>query len=303
MNLRRIEAFLAVADAGSISRAAGQLDVAQSVVSRHIGALEQQLGTRLFARTGRGVVLTDAAQQLAPRLRAALDEMLRATQEAAELGDQPSGVVRIGLVPAATRPLVGLLHRQVSERFARIRLQFVDGFSNVLEERLVEGELDLAVINRFSLATHRGEERLCVLASQVVGPAGAFAPDQTEIDFKQLAELPLVVASRPNGLRVALDQSSRQAEVKLNVVVEADSLLTMKDLVLQAGLYTVLPHHVVHEEVLAGRMSAAHLVRPELPRVLSLVITAHHPATAATRAVAHEIRELVQRELVGAVWR
>lgn len=303
MNLRRIEAFLAVADAGSISRAAGQLDVAQSVVSRHIGALEQQLGTRLFARTGRGVVLTDAAQQLAPRLRAALDEMLRATQEAAELGDQPSGVVRIGLVPAATRPLVGLLHRQVAERFVRIRLQFVDGFSNVLEERLVEGELDLAVINRFSLATHRGEERLCVLASQVVGPAGAFAPDQTEIGFKQLAELPLVVASRPNGLRVALDQSSRQAEVKLNVVVEADSLLTMKDLVLQAGLYTVLPHHVVHEEVLAGRMSAAHLVRPELPRVLSLVITAHHPATAATRAVAHEIRELVQRELVGTVWR
>ena len=303
MNLRRIEAFLAVADAGSISRAAGQLDVAQSVVSRHIGALEQQLGTRLFARTGRGVVLTDAAQQLAPRLRAALDEMLRATQEAAELGDQPSGVVRIGLVPAATRPLVGLLHRRVAERFARIRLQFVDGFSNALEERLVEGELDLAVINRFSLATHRGEERLCVLASQVVGPAGAFAPEQTEIDFKQLAELPLVVASRPNGLRVALDQSSRQAEVKLKVVVEADSLLTMKDLVLQAGLYTVLPHHVVHEEVLAGRMSAARLVRPELPRVLSLVITAHHPATAATRAVAHEIRELVQRELVGTVWR
>jgi LysR family transcriptional regulator, nitrogen assimilation regulatory protein len=303
MNLRRIEAFLAVAEAGSISRAASHLEVAQSVVSRHVGALEAELGTRLFARTGRGVSLTDAAQELAPRLRAALDDMARATQDASERGDQPSGVVRVGLVPAATRPLVGLLHRRVSERFPRIRLQFVDGFSNALEERLVQGELDLAVINRFGTGVHRGEERLCVVASQIVGPAGAFGPDQAEIGFRQVAELPLVVASRPNGLRVALDQLCRHAEVQLKIVVEADSLLTMKDLVLQSGLYTVLPHHLVHEDVLAGRMSAARLVRPELPRTLSLLITASHPATAAMRAVAHELRDVVQRELVSQVWK
>ncbi|MBL8302661.1 MAG: LysR family transcriptional regulator [Ideonella sp.] len=303
VNLRRIEAFLAVADAGSISRAASHLAVAQSVVSRHVGALEAELGTRLFARTGRGVVLTDAAQELAPRLRAALEDMARATQAAADRGDQPSGVVRVGLVPAATRPLVGLLHRRVRERYPRIRLQFVDGFSNALEERLVQGELDLAVINRFDLAAHRGEERLCVLASQVVGPAGAFGPEPAEIGFRQLAELPLVVASRPNGLRVALDQLCRQAEVQLNIVVEADSLLTMKDLVLQAGLHTVLPHHVVHEDVQAGRMSVARLVRPGLPRVLSLLVTGSHVATAAMRTVAHELRDVVQRELVPAVWK
>ena len=303
VNLRRIEAFLAVADAGSISRAASHLAVAQSVVSRHVGALETELGTRLFARTGRGVVLTDAAQQLAPRLRAALDDMERATQAATERGDQPSGVVRVGLVPAATQPLVGLLHRRVSERYPRIRLQFVDGFSHALEERLVQGELDLAVINRFGLALHRGEERLCVLASQVVGPAAAFGPGPAEIGFRQLAELPLVVASRPNGLRTALDQFSRRAGVPLKIVVEADSLLTMKDLVLQSGLYTVLPHHVVHDDVLAGRMSVARLVRPELPRALSLLITGSHAVTAAMRTVAHELRDVVQRELVPAVWK
>ena len=303
MNLRRIEAFLAVAEAGTISRAASQLEVAQSVVSRHIAALEQQLGYQLFQRTGRGVVLTDAAGQLAPRLRAALDDMRRATQEAGERSDQLSGVVRVGVVPAATRPLVGLLYRRVAERYPRVRLQFVDGFSNALEERLVQGELDLAVINRFGLAHHRGEERLCVVASQVVGPPGAFAPGQTEIGFKQMAELPLVLASRPNGLRVALDQLCRHAEVQLRVVVEADSLLTMRDLVLQGGLYTVLPHQLVHEDLAAGSLSAVRLVRPELPRTLSLATTAHHSTTAAMRAVAHELREVVQRDLVPALWR
>ena len=302
MNLRRIEAFLAVADAGNISRAAAQLEVAQSVVSRHVAALEQQLGYRLFERTGRGVVLTDAAQQLAPRLRAALADMALATQEAAELGGQPGGVVRVGLVPAATRPLVGLLYGRVAEQFPRIRLQFVDGFSHALEEGLVQGELDMAVINRFTLAHHRGEERLCVLSSHVVGPAGAFAPGQTEIGFRQLAELPLVVASRPNVLRVALDQLSRQESLQLKVAAEADSLMTMKDLVREAGLFTILPHHVVADDVAAGRMAVVRLVRPELPRALSLVLTAKHPASAAMRAVAHEVRELVQHRLVPAVW-
>ena len=69
MNLRRIEAFLTVAETRNISRAAAQLEVAQSVVSRHIAALEAELGCRLFERTGRGVALTPSAQQLAPRLR------------------------------------------------------------------------------------------------------------------------------------------------------------------------------------------------------------------------------------------
>ena len=200
-------------------------------------ALEQQLGYRLFERTGRGVVLTDAAQQLAPRLRAALADMALATQEAAELGGQPGGVVRVGLV---------------------------------------QGELDMAVINRFTLAHHRGEERLCVLSSHVVGPAGAFAPGQTEIGFRQLAELPLVVASRPNVLRVALDQLSRQESLQLKVAAEADSLMTMKDLVREAGLFTILPHHVVADDVAAGRMAVVRLVRPELPRTLSLVPAVWH---------------------------
>ena len=64
------------------------------MVSRHVAALEQQLGWRLFERTGRGVVMTAAASQLAPQLRAAIDDMRRATQQAGEQGDPLAGVVR-----------------------------------------------------------------------------------------------------------------------------------------------------------------------------------------------------------------
>lgn len=302
MNLRRIEAFLAVAEARSISRAAAQIEVAQSVVSRHIAALEAQLGCRLFERTGRGVALTQAAERLAPRLRAALEEMQRATIEAADIGDQPSGVVRLGVVPSAARPLVGMLHQRIAERHVRIRLQFVEGFSNPLEEQLAEGQIDLAVVNRFGRVTRRGDETLCVIDSMVIGAPGAFKPGQ-EISFRQLAERPLVLAARPNALRVALDLPSKKAGVQLRVAVESDSLLIMKDLVVQAGLCTVLPRQAVHEELALGLLSAARLVKPTVPRTLSLIASVRRPGSAATRAVARELRDIVQHTLVHTAWR
>lgn len=303
MNLRRIEAFLAVAETRNISRAATQLEVAQSVVSRHVAALEAELGYRLFERTGRGVAPTLAAQQLAPRWRAALQEMRNAIVEVAELADQPNGVVRVGVVPAAACPLVSLLYQRVAAGFPRVRLQFFEGFSNALEEQLSNGDLDLAVINRYGRSRHRGEERLCVVDSLVVGSAGAFATPRRDIAFKSLAALPLVLASRPNGLRVALDQVCRRAGVQLQVAVEADSLPTMKDLVQHGGLYTVLPHHLVHDELAAGSLTSSRLVRPAFPRTLSMAASSRHPGSAATRAVWREIRDVSETSLVHKVWR
>lgn len=299
LNLRRIEAFLAVMETRNISRAAAQIEVAQSVVSRHLAALEAQLDCRLFERTGRGVAPTPSAERLAPRLRAAMAEMLQATLEAAEVGDQPSGTVRLGLVPTAALSLVSRLYLRVSERLPRVRLHFVEGFSNPLDEQLAAGQLDLAVINRFGRQVRSGEERLCVLDSLVIGPGGMFAPGQT-VSFRQLADIPLVLAARPNG-RAPFDQASRQTGVQLNVAVESDSLLVMKDLILRAGLCTVLPYQAAHEELGRGLMSAAKLVRPTVPRVWSLVTSPRSPASEATRAVARELREVVQREFVPTV--
>lgn len=302
LNLHRIDAFLAVIRARNMSRAAAQLEVAQSVVTRHVAALEAQLGCRLFERTGRGVTPTPAGERLAPRLRAAIDEMRNATAEAAEDGDGPSGVVRLGVVPGAARPLVGMLYQRMCERFPRIALQFVEGFSNPLEDQMADGHLDLVVVNRYGRATRRSEEKLGVLESLVIGGPGIFQPGQA-LRFRQLAERPLVLAARPNGLRVALNQVSRRVGVQLQVAVESDSMLIMKDLVVQAGLCTVLPRQAVHDELQAGLLTAARLTAPMVPRILSLITSNRTPGTEATRAVARQIRDIVQTRLLPTVWR
>ncbi len=302
LNLHRIEAFLAVMELRNISRAAAQIEVAQSVVSRHLSALEGQLGCRLFERTGRGVAPTPAAELLAPPLRTAIALMQQATEQAADVGNQPSGVVRLGVVPVAVRPLAGPLHDRVSRQLPRVRLQLIEGFSAPLEEQVGAGQLDLAVINRLGQVRRRGEQRLCTLDTHVLGPPGVFRADET-LTFRQLADHPLVLAARPSGVRAALDQLSRKAGVTLRIVAESDSLLITKELVLRAGLFTLAPREAVQEELDLGLLTSARLVRPTVPRQLSLIATARGPTSAATRAVARELRAIVDATLGGAAAR
>lgn len=66
--------FIKVAELGSLTKAATAIDVPQSMVSRHISQLEQQCGSRLFRRTGRGVVLTEFGEQIFPRIEALIAE-------------------------------------------------------------------------------------------------------------------------------------------------------------------------------------------------------------------------------------
>ena len=302
MNLHQIQAFLTVAETGNISRAAALLDVAQSVVSRHIQALEAGIGCRLFERTGRGVALTDIAELLAPKLRAALDSMHAATAEAAEHSGKPRGVVRLGLVPAAARPLAGLLTRTLARSAPGIALQFVEGFSNPLEDMLANGGLDLAIVNRYGTGQRRGDVALCVVDSHVIGPPNTFSRSAATITLAELAALPLVLAARPNGLRVELDQICRRSGVVLDVKAESDSLLVMKDLLVQNAMFTLLPRQAVHEELRHGLLSAARLLEPDLPRRLCLLTGGREPRSLAVQATARAIKALVRRAEIRRIW-
>ena len=83
-------------------------------------------------------------------------------------------------------------------------------------------------------------------------------------------------------------------------MAESDSLLITKELVLRAGLFTLAPREAVQEELDLGLLTAARLVRPTVPRQLSLIATARGPTSAATRAVARELRAIVDATLGGA---
>ncbi len=146
MELRHLRYFVAVAEELHFGRAAQRLHLSTPTLSQQIQALEREIGTTLFERTGRGVTLTNAGRVLLVKaqttLRAA-DTAVRETQHAGGVADP---VVRLGLLNGApdwlTSWLEGLAARALPER----RTVFVGGSSADQFTLLERGEIDLAVI-------------------------------------------------------------------------------------------------------------------------------------------------------------
>ena len=84
----------------SLSRASAALDLPPSVVSRHIAQLETESGSRLFRRTGRGVVLTELGERIYPRVKALIREGEQLADDIRTSRGVPMGEVRLGLLPS-----------------------------------------------------------------------------------------------------------------------------------------------------------------------------------------------------------
>lgn len=96
MELRQLQYFLKVAQKEHVTRAAEELHVAQSAVSRQIHQLEQELGVDLFMQKGRNLQLTPVGQLFCKRVESVLKELERSVAEVHEFLDPELGEIRIG---------------------------------------------------------------------------------------------------------------------------------------------------------------------------------------------------------------
>jgi DNA-binding transcriptional LysR family regulator len=291
LDLRALRAFTSVAEHGSLTRASAALEVAQSALSRRISALEEALGGRLFHRTGRGATPTDFALALLPRARAMLADNDALCAEA--LGEQtnPAGVVTLGLVPAVARPLVSALVVRLQKEYPRIRLCALEAYSGQVEEWLTAGRVDIGIFNRYGRAKVPGAE---LFAESPLVVVAAWRPGAvpTEWPFRALAELPLVLAPRPNSLTATLADLAARHKIKLDVVLEAGSSALVRDAVVRAGLATLVPTHFAEREYAGAEFTRTPVVQPAIRQQAWLSLTSQRPASLAVRAVARMVLEM-----------
>ena len=293
MNLKQLETVALVAKLGSLSRAARAMGTAQSLVSRTIGQIELEWGDRVFERTGRGVVLSEFGKRIFPEIELLLAQSARLHDEIRNVAGVPAGMVRIGVLPSMTRRLIPRLFADLRDAAPGVHLRVVEGFSGQLDEQLDSGHLDLAVINRYGPSARQNEDVLATVENYLVGASGHPLASQPVVDFRSLNGVPLVLPPAPNGLRLILDQHARQQDVTLDVALEVESLNAMKEVALSGHALTILPHLAVDDEVRAGRLVAAEIVNPKLPRSISLGLTQHHPLSRAARFVLARLHELI----------
>jgi LysR family nitrogen assimilation transcriptional regulator len=292
MDLKEIRAFCSVAEGGGFSRAAAALGVAQSVLSRQVSALEGELGGRLFHRTGRGVQPTELGRGLLPRAKALLAEAeLLAAQARGESGN-PAGTVDLGVVPGWAHPLVTTLVRQLQADYPRVKLRVHEAYSGQIEAWIGNGQVEVALFNRYRRSAVRGAEIVAHSDMMLVGPKGHPLLQGKDVPFRALADVALCGPVRPNALTSVMIELAQRQGIELNWVLEGSASATIREAVARCGLCTVFPRPYVEREMGAA-FAAARIVKPLIEQTTWLAVGTQRPATLAARTVARLVRQIL----------
>src|SRR5438477_5803282 len=145
MDLRQLNAVVAVAEYGSFSAAADALHTVQSNISTHVARLERELGCPLIDRAA-GCRLTEEGQAVVERARRVSAELEALVADVAALRHEVTGNVRLGVIGTTARWLVPRLLPAMAERHPKVHMVIVEATSTSLEPQLAD-RLDLAVVN------------------------------------------------------------------------------------------------------------------------------------------------------------
>lgn len=291
MDLTRLQYFVAVAEAGSLSRAAAALSMSQPALSRQVLLLEEELGQRMFDRTGRGVVLTPSGEALLAHARAVFARGEEARADMLDRQRSPRGRVTVGLPPRVAHVLTADLVQQFLARFPEASITVEEGLSVRLRESLVAGRVDLAVL--FD-PPHSPQLLLETLLREPVVLIST-APVPSKIRLAAVARRSLVMPSGPHSLRQLLESHTRPRNMALKVVAEVDSVQTVLSLVARGVGDTVLPQSAVRSWPYAEQVHVAAVVAPSMRNRLVLAIPRARPATLLSRNAAQILRELLAR--------
>ncbi|MFM0034636.1 LysR substrate-binding domain-containing protein [Paraburkholderia strydomiana] len=306
IEIRELRSFVHIARVGSFSRAAAELYVAQPALSRQIAKLEEELGTALFVRHGRGVRLTSGGAQLLERAEMIINFVAQTGEHVRASSDRLSGHIALGLPPAVGVHVSAPIVEAFRERWPAVGLHIREGLSSSLQEWLLDRRVDLAIVYNQPALEAFDVLPLCNEAMVIVGP-----PDDTVIKrrggeplrIRDLAELPLIVPGFPHANRRVLEQAAVQHGVHLRVVLEVDSVALTKALVNRGLGYSLLTYTAIQDEVQRGDLRALPIERPSIRSIVSLATLREQRASRLVRTMADVVRDNVHELAVNGAWK
>ncbi|MDT8444525.1 MAG: selenium metabolism-associated LysR family transcriptional regulator [Desulfuromonadales bacterium] len=257
MNLRQIEVFVAVVEAGSFSRGADAALLTQSTVSQHVAALESEFELRLLDRTGQGVVLTRAGELFLQHARQVLSECASLQQAMAGFRGLHQVCLTIGASNIPANYLIPTILPHLSAEHPGIALTMQTGDSRAMLNRLLADEVELVVVG--SRSDDRGIEYLPLTGDLLVLTVSSRHPWSrcTAITLDELAESPIIVRENGSGSDQALQQALRQAGFdpnRLQVAVRLGSNEAVRQALLNGFGAAFLSELSIQQELKRGEL-------------------------------------------------
>jgi LysR family nitrogen assimilation transcriptional regulator len=300
MEIKQLQHFSRIAEIGNLTRAASVLGVTQAALSRQVAQLEAELGTELFRRNGRGLVLTDAGRRLLDQVPMVLRQIAIAERAVKGASGPVQGTFVLGLAPSLARTVVVPLIQAFREQLPEVTLRTVDGTSANLGELVGAGKLDCAVIynpipNDAVELRPLASERLYLVSGPQAVRDGCVPPRSVRLE--RLPELPLVIAGKTNVVHGVLAACLAERGLTAQVVHEIENLTAILDLIRHGYGYSVIPLSGVQPCIGDPELRLHRVDSPGLECSLSIAT----PARAGNDMLISEstslLREVVLKEL------
>jgi LysR family hydrogen peroxide-inducible transcriptional activator len=250
MEFQQLRYLTAVADLGNFSRAAESCHVSQPSLSAQLAKLEDELGGSLIERSRRGSRLTPRGELFIPRAREVLRQLEDAERDIADFDRGEVGAIRLGCLPTTGAYLLPpLLAAHKGER-PGVRVILSEGSSPVLAERLMDREVDLAIMDQAGMTDGLTGTELFSEPLFIALPADHRLSARQTLSLADLAGEGLILMRRGHGFnRIVTDALSR-AGIEPRVVYESSEIETVQALV-RAGLgISIVPRMIcVHSDI------------------------------------------------------
>ena len=293
MTLQQLTYFLATVEHGSFSGAARSLYLTQPAISEQIRQLEGELGIALFARAGRGLVLTEAGKRFRPEAERVLADVERSRDAVAEVRDLRGGTLSFGMFGTASAYLIADLVADFRRRYPDVRLRLVGVNSSEVADQVRNGTLEAGLIvlpvddAGLDLRVARLEELVVVSreAERMSSP----------MTFEALASAPLILYDAQYGaddpMRRQLLERSQRAGVTLRPVIEVESIEAAVGLARRGLGDTIVPRAAISKRGSRG-LHFASFDEP-LYDTFAFIARSDAPLSPAARALV----ELIERRL------
>ena len=302
MDAVALEYFYVVAQAGSVSRAASDLGIEQSTLTRHITRLEHSVGMRLFHRSGRGMVLTEKGQALLVSAEAVVGAVSQARRKASELAACGPAVITIASQPTIAHTTFGPIGHALRQAFPRSTIRFVEGLGSHIISMLQDGEVDAALLYQPTQSKLIDYEELLREDLYCICPP-AMAGQRTRVSGAELLALPMVLPTTAHGLKAWIEALAQELGGRPNISIECDgSTHLMRRLVQQNHGYTILPLAAVTAELEAGSLKAMAIDHPRATRTVALATSRGRAQVDSYWKVLHIVKRTVAELAANGQW-
>jgi LysR family nitrogen assimilation transcriptional regulator len=287
--------FRKVIEAGNMTAAARQLNLAQPALGAQMRQLETELGVSLLVRHSRGIMPTAAGSLLYERAQEILESVEQAARDVRTLNSQRHNQLRIGFNPSTLLVLNPDDIMDTRDTIPGVSVSLVEERTPVLLDALEHNQIDIGFLYLYNLPERPGLTRRAVIEEDLLlVTAPSLQPQEPTVSLAEALRYDLAIGGERGDLRNIVESEAQRLSLKVKIAYELQSGESTKLIVARGTAATILPYSLAAEELKSGALIGRRIDRPALTRILYVVRPHVHASILDDARVQAHIDKLIE---------